>query len=486
MFNNYNNYSNSNNNYNNYNNFNKNKNYNNFYKFKKNNFNRSYYNNYYEPYYNNDNIVNKYIKTYKNKIDYKKNKILKPSIEIKKKEEDKNFINTPILFIQDNDSSSNGIIPPIPDIISSIFGLNKKITTAEEKKPTQPIKKIYDLDINKKYIELDSQIKTLTDLIKLSELYNSNEEKDDYSFNLKKLNNIKEPLIELNELIGMEDVKNKILNQVIYFLQEIEDVNDMLHVAITGSPGIGKTSLGVILAKLYFKFGFLEEKNSINPVNGKKENFLFKIYKRSDLIGQYVGHTAVKTQKAIDECLGGVMFIDEAYSLGHEEKTDTFSKECIDTINQNLSENKDKFILIIAGYENQLEKCFFAQNEGLKRRFAFRYSLENYSSKELAEILLLKIKKNSWKIDLEVEKIVELIEKNKDMFLNYGGDIESWFLNIKINHGIRIFGKHPKLRKIITEKDLLDGFELFKASRNYDKITKKKQEEEFIKQMIYT
>ena len=79
---------------------------------------------------------------------------------------------------------------------------------------------------------------------------------------------------------------------------------------------------------------------AFNSLTGKKDDFVVKIVKRKDLIGEYLGHTAVKTQKVIDECKGGVLFIDEAYSLGNTDKKDTYSKECIDTINQNLTEKK--------------------------------------------------------------------------------------------------------------------------------------------------
>ena len=128
--------------------------------------------------------------------------------------------------------------------------------------------------------------------------------------------------------------------------------------------------------------------NQESEVVAPKKN-IFKIAKRSDLVGQYVGHTAIKTQKIINSAFGGVLFIDEAYSLGGD---DAFSKECINTINQNLSENGDKFICIIAGYPAEIERCFFSQNEGLKRRFPFKYNIEKYDSKELSQIFENKVK----------------------------------------------------------------------------------------------
>jgi SpoVK/Ycf46/Vps4 family AAA+-type ATPase len=329
------------------------------------------------------------------------------------------------------------------------------------------------------YKEIDWKIDNIDDLIKLSELYDESKPElmKKYTIDLKKLVDMKEALTELNNMIGMQTVKNSIIRQVIYFLQGIEEQQDMLHMVITGAPGTGKTSLGVILSKLYYSMGLLDNKPSINPLTGKKEKFMFKIYKRADLVGQYLGHTAIKTQKAIDNCLGGVMFIDEAYSLGHDEKSDIYTKECVDTINQNLSENKKNFILIIAGYAEQLDKCFFSHNEGLKRRFAFRYNIEKYTTEELAKMLELKIKLSNWKLDESIHTgdIIDLIDGSENMFKNFGGDIESWILQIKIEHGVRIFGKHPRYRRILILDDLRSGLKQFKIAKE-DKLEKERLE----------
>ena len=129
-----------------------------------------------------------------------------------------------------------------------------------------------------------------------------------------------------------------------------------------------------------------------------ENRYPFIIAKRSDLIGQYLGETSIKTQSLIDKCEGGILFIDEAYSLGNDEQRDSFSKECLDTINLNLSENKKKFICIIAGYKESLNNSFFAYNEGLRRRFPFIYNIENYNYKELEKIFYKMINDINWKI----------------------------------------------------------------------------------------
>jgi len=345
---------------------------------------------------------------------------------------------------------------------------------------------IKNYDLNKEYVELKLNINTLDDLIKMTEI--KLDTKLNYTIDIQKIIDMKNVLIELNNMIGMETVKKSIVKQIMYFLQGIEIQQDMLHMIITGSPGTGKTSLGIIIAKLYFQMGIIESKPSINPLTGQKENFNFKIYKRSDLIAQYLGHTAIKTQKAIDECIGGVMFIDEAYSLGHDEKSDIYTKECLDTINQNLSENKNKFILIIAGYPDQLDKCFFSHNEGLRRRFSFKYHIEKYNSKELVKILYYKIKSQKWILDnsIKEDQLIRLIDDSIGLFENFGGDIETWLLHIKIEHGTRIFGKHPKYRKNITMLDIKNGLIEFSNAKSNALQYREKENQKRIMQYMYT
>ena len=113
----------------------------------------------------------------------------------------------------------------------------------------------------------------------------------------------------------------------------------------------------------------------------------FKKATRSDMIAGYLGQTAIKTKALITQCLGGVLFIDEAYSLGN----DNFSKECVDTLCEALSDQKDNIMVIIAGYENELNEHFFSLNVGLDSRFVWRFNIDNYVAKDLWEIFKKKI-----------------------------------------------------------------------------------------------
>ncbi len=329
-------------------------------------------------------------------------------------------------------------------------------------------------------------IQTIEDLINLGKTYHCKQNKTYYGINLRILCNLVTPLTELNNLIGMHKVKENILNQIVFFLQgfnQSERCNncidccydlpcaqnangEMLHTVITGPPGVGKTELGKILGHVYKAMGVLSQGH-------------MHIATRSDLVGKYLGHTAAKTQEFIDKCKGGVMFIDEAYSLGSKTGRDSFSKECIDTINQNLTERRD-FLCIIAGYKDSLEECFFAQNEGLKRRFTFRYEIDGYTSDELMAIFVLKVRRTGWSfafdphnddteetLNVKLHKTIILqkfFHNNINHFKHFGGDIETLLLNCKIHHGRRVMFD-PTQRKILSLDDINNGLQTFVANR---------------------
>lgn len=316
-----------------------------------------------------------------------------------------------------------------------------------------------------------SSIESIDDIIELGKSYHCKNNKFYYSLDLKVMCNLIEPLQNLKNMVGMQSVKKNIINQILYFVQDLKNTSgkDMLHTVLSGPPGVGKTELGKILAKVYKSMGILKKGHVV-------------IATRSDLIGQYLGHTAVKTQKIIDKARGGVLFIDEAYSLGNPEGRDSFSKECIDTINMNLTERRD-FLCIIAGYEDDLEKCFFAYNAGLKRRFTFRYNIDLYSPQELKEILLFKIKKEGWDISFSVKKddpsdvvlkkhqmeqeITNFFINNYKYFPHFGGDIETLFLKCKIQHSKRVMFLKDTDKRVLTLEDIKAGFEMFLKDRQY-------------------
>lgn len=339
--------------------------------------------------------------------------------------------------------------------LESFFG-KKKVPEEILDQESETIDKNPILDED--YEEFDTEIKTLDDLIALGETalkklasVEKTKKPKRSCLDMETLGKLVGPLKKLKNMVGMENVKKNICNQIVYFLQKFEKANDaMMHTIIEGPPGVGKTELGRILGEVYLNMGLIKSSK-------------FKIVKRADLIDRFLGHTAIKTQECIDDCDGGVLFIDEAYSLGNDEKQDIFSKECLDTLNMNLSENKTKFVCIIAGYADALENCFFAYNQGLKRRFPFKYTITQYKADELKDIFCRKVDAIKWTLspDLKPEELLTFFRDNFTSFPNFGGDIETLMFKCKISHANRTFGKHPKLRKILTLEDIRKGFEMF-------------------------
>lgn len=299
---------------------------------------------------------------------------------------------------------------------------------------------------------IDEKIDTLEDLISVAKKYGNPQPMRKFTVDVKILHKIIKPLEKLRDVIGLDKIKDQLVDQILTSLQSLYEEDLMFHTVIYGPPGVGKTMLARIIGEIYLTMGLLKA-NESGELN-------FKEARRSDLIGKYLGHTAVKTQEFIDKCEGGVLFIDEVYALGNPEKKDSFSKECIDTLNQNLTEKKN-FICIIAGYPEEVEQCFFSYNPGLKRRFPFSYDIAGYTPRELRDIFEAKIRKSGWTFTEELEKdmgpLDKFIEKNMGSFHNFGGDVDTLITNSKIVHGRRIFGKDFSIRRKLTLEDITKG-----------------------------
>ena len=324
------------------------------------------------------------------------------------------------------------------------------------------------LIINKEKIIINKEINTLTDLIDLINAFPlvSNAE---YNIDMERIQKIKLPLIKLNNLIGLTDLKNDILDQILFYIQDFHKRTgmDFMHTVLYGSPGTGKTEVAKIIGKIFSELGILKNKS-------------FKKVVRSDLIAGYLGQTAIKTAKVIEEALGGVLFIDEAYALGNSDKKDSFAKECIDTLCEALSDHKDNLIVIIAGYEEELNDCFFSYNQGLKSRFPWTFKTNKYSPEDLKNIFIKKIHDINWSFKDEID--INFFKDNIKQFIYYGRDIENLFLKTKIAHGRRVFCKSEDEKTILTNEDLKKGFELFQKHNKTDK----EKELETNSQPIYT
>jgi SpoVK/Ycf46/Vps4 family AAA+-type ATPase len=315
-------------------------------------------------------------------------------------------------------------------------------------------KEDYPIKSEKKItVSITAEINNISDLLRLIELYPL-DKNIEYNINMDALHKIKTPLIELNNMIGMKNLKENIVDQIIFYIQNLHTLksnikgNDFMHTVIYGPPGTGKTEIAKIIGDIFSKMGVLSKGT-------------FKKVTRADLIAGYLGQTALKTRNVVNECLGGVLFIDEAYSLGNEEKRDSFAKECIDTLCEALSDHKDNLMVIIAGYEKDLNNCFFNYNQGLNSRFTWRFKIDDYNSEDLYKIFLKKINDGGWFIAENSEIDVKWFEKHKNNFKCYGRDIETLFAKTKITHSRRVFCLDNSLKKYITIKDLDKGLEIY-------------------------
>ncbi len=294
--------------------------------------------------------------------------------------------------------------------------------------------------------EIIRSIKSIKDIIKLKNRWKEVK----HNQILQCLCNIIPALEKLDNMIGLEDVKNTIFKKIIYYIRN-RDNEEYLHTVISGPPGVGKTELAKIYADIFVRLGVLKTDTFIEV-------------KRDDLVGKYLGQTAPKTRKLIESAMGGVMFIDEAYSLGNSEKRDSFSKEAIDMINQYLSEKKNEFMLIVAGYEKDLEECFFAYNSGLKRRFSCHFTIKDYDYKELYEIFIRKIEYTKYNNKIDEKKLLKFFEDNYKEFEYFGGDVEKIISEIKYSQSFRTFNQNDNSDDIIYS-DLEDAYNNFKNSR---------------------
>jgi SpoVK/Ycf46/Vps4 family AAA+-type ATPase len=306
---------------------------------------------------------------------------------------------------------------------------------------------------SKPKVTIDASINNLDDLLSIikNNVYDENYE---YNIDLKSLTQIESELEKLNKMIGMKDLKNSMLNQLLYFMQDLHITNkesDFKHTVLYGPPGTGKTEIAKIIGTMYSKIGILK-------------NNVFKKVTRNDLVAGYLGQTAIKTKKVIDECLGGVLFIDEAYSLANNYQEDGYSKECIDTLCEALSDHKDDLMVIIAGYEEDLNESFFRANKGMESRFIWRFNIEQYNTHDLMEIFKKKINETDWVLEDDVVNI-KWFEKYKQDFKNYGRDMELLFSYLKIAHSRRIYGKDASLRKHISIEDLDAGYDMFMKNK---------------------
>lgn len=327
----------------------------------------------------------------------------------------------------------------------------------EKRKKPKNYKSLEDELLTSRLQQTFMSLDSIDDIINFSD----QENRFDYLENIKyeKLYKLIPSCRELKNIIGMEKVKEDVFKQISYFLHGLNNKNEINHVVITGEPGVGKTTLAKIIGKIYLAMGFLNNNNFIEA-------------RRSDLIGEYLGQTAIKTQKVIDSVEGGVLFIDEVYSLGNKEKRDMYTKECIDTINLNLTEKGDKFLCIIAGYKEEIQTCFFDYNRGLERRFPIWFELGTYSTSELKDIFIKFMHEDGWKYNDSIDELQKLIKNNQEVLKYQAADLRDIFKLTKENYSMRLLRESLEDGtgdKSIKLDDLKSGFEKFRKNREKGK-----------------
>lgn len=205
-------------------------------------------------------------------------------------------------------------------------------------------------------------------------------------------------LSELNNLFGLQSIKEEVTNLVKlvkYFIKQGANVKDKFgdHILFLGNPGTGKTTVARIISNIYAALGILPSGQLIEV-------------DRSGLVGSHVGETAQKTTLVIGSAMGGTLFVDEAYALTSSNSSSDFGKEAIDTLLKRMEDDRGKFIVIAAGYTNEM-KNFIASNPGMKSRFTKTFYFEDYTPTELMQIAKFSIDKLSFELTAEAEQALQ-------------------------------------------------------------------------------
>ena len=199
---------------------------------------------------------------------------------------------------------------------------------------------------------------------------------------------IKSIMSELDELIGLSYVK-ELVKEIQAFVEiqrrrsevGLRSEAQTLHMVFKGNPGTGKTTVARIFGRLFHEIGVLQKGHLVEV-------------ERADLVGEYIGHTALKTRENVKKAMGGILFIDEAYSLARGGDKD-FGKEAIDTLVKAMEDHKDNLVLILAGYRREME-YFLRTNPGLRSRFPIQLDFPDYSADDLLAIAELMLKQREY------------------------------------------------------------------------------------------
>ena len=318
-------------------------------------------------------------------------------------------------------------------------------------------KKIYNyikLSYGSSEIKNTEYAKVLYNKIILSEnsVYNNNSDNVLKLENIPNLYNVRDLpdiLADLNNLVGLNKIKEQI-NDLVSLLKfnkkaHIDISKFNLHMVFTGNPGTGKTTVARLLSDILYNLGYTK-KNKLVEVSAK------------DLIAEYVGQTAGKTYNVLKSAFGGVLFIDEAYSIVDSGSNASFANDCMTTILRVLEDQRDNLIVIFAGYEKQMEN-FVKFNPGLRSRIGYTIKFDDYTKQELLDIFKQLVEKDGFKITEDAIKKVEYIIEESSKVEGFGNAryVNKMYQDILISHSRNVEDiEDMEMLKTLTENDIIE------------------------------
>jgi len=250
------------------------------------------------------------------------------------------------------------------------------------------------------------------------------------------------------ELVGLAPVKARIREIAALLLIDklrknlgISSANPGLHMSFTGSPGTGKTTVGLKMADILYQLGYIKKGHLLTVT-------------RDDLVGQYIGHTAPKTKEVLKKAMGGVLFIDEAYYLYKPDNERDYGQEAIEILLQVMENQRDELVVVLAGYKEPMDK-FFESNPGLSSRIANHIDFPDYTVDELLKISKIMLDEQQYQLTPDAEvalgQYIEL-RKEKPLFAN-ARSIKNALDRARMRQANRIFDSRGQ---VLTKKELVN------------------------------
>lgn len=251
-----------------------------------------------------------------------------------------------------------------------------------------------------------------------------------------------------DELVGLGPVKSRIREIAALLLIDklrknlgITAGSPGLHMSFTGSPGTGKTTVGLKMADILFQLGYIKKGHLLTVT-------------RDDLVGQYIGHTAPKTKDVLKKAMGGVLFIDEAYYLYKPDNERDYGSEAIEILLQVMENQRDDLVVILAGYKDPMDK-FYASNPGLSSRIANHIDFPDYTVEELIKISKMMLNDQQYQLTSDAETaLIDYITKRKEkpLFAN-ARSVKNALDRARMRQANRIFESREQ---ILTKKELIN------------------------------